>query len=101
VNHDLDDLQKVLSDLLGIYGWYQPPETSVMEYPCFVFHLDAATAAYADNSIYHYMKRYRVTVMDEDPDSVIPDKMLSLPYCSFDRFYTASNLNHWVYILYF
>lgn len=97
----LDDLQEVLTDLLGIDGWYQPPETVEMEYPCFVFQLDKAAANYADNSIYQYMKRYKVTVIDREPDSVIPDKMLSLPYCSFDRFYTASNLNHWVYILYF
>lgn len=97
----LDDLQVILTILLDIPGWYQPPETSEMEYPCFVFQLDKAAAKYADNSIYQYMKRYKVTVIDREPDSVIPDKMLSLPYCSFDRFYTASNLNHWVYILYF
>ena len=96
----LDDLQVILTNLLDIPGWYQP-ETSEMEYPCFVFQLDKAAAKYADNSIYQYMKRYKVTVIDREPDSVIPDKMLSLPYCSFDRFYTASNLNHWVYILYF
>jgi hypothetical protein len=29
------------------------------------------------------------------------DKMLELPLCSFNRHYTADNLNHWALELYY
>jgi len=46
-------------------------------------------------------KRYKVTVIDPDPDSLIPDKVASLPSAVFNRFFAANNLNHDVYNLYF
>lgn len=45
--------------------------------------------------------RYTVTIIDRNPDSAIPNKVAELPLCSFNRFYTADNLNHFVYNLYF
>lgn len=95
------ELSGLLHKLLVIKGYFQPPASVEIEYPCFLYTLDDIDAKYADDSIYHHMKRYKVTIIDTDPDSVIHERMLSLPYCSFDRTYTANNLNHWVYILYF
>lgn len=40
-------------------------------------------------------------VIDKNPDSIIADKVESLKMCSFDRHYTADNLNHFVYNLYY
>jgi hypothetical protein len=40
-------------------------------------------------------------IIDQDPDSAIPPKVAALPMCLFNRFYTADNLNHDVYNLYF
>jgi hypothetical protein len=56
---------------------------------------------FADNIPYTRKKRYSVTVMDKNPDSVIPDRVGCLPLCAFDRHFTADNLNHDVYNLYF
>lgn len=42
-----------------------------------------------------------VTVIDRDPDSVFAEKIAELPLCADNRFYTADNLNHFVYNLYF
>jgi len=47
------------------------------------------------------MKRYQVTVIDADPDSIIPEKIEALPMCTFDRQFTADNLYHDVFSLYF
>lgn len=94
-------LSDVLHELLKIKGYFQPPASVKMEYPCFLYSLDDIDAKYADNSVYHHMTKYKVTIIDPDPDSVIHEKMLSLPYVSFDRPYKANNLNHWVYLLYF
>jgi len=42
-----------------------------------------------------------VTVIDQDPDSEIPDKVAEMPMSLFNRFYTADNLNHDVYNVFF
>lgn len=56
---------------------------------------------FADNSPYSHKTRYQITVIDRDPDSVIHKKVGALPLSSYDRFYTADNLNHDVYNLFF
>lgn len=40
-------------------------------------------------------------VMDEDPDSTIPDAVSAFPMCTFVRHYAANGLNHWVFSIYF
>jgi hypothetical protein len=42
-----------------------------------------------------------ITVIDPDPDSEIPSKVAALPMSLFNRFYTADDLNHDVYNVYF
>lgn len=72
-----------------------------MKYPCIVYKRDQAQTEFANNSPYKNTKRYSVTVIDKDPDSDIPDRVARLPMCTFNRFYTADDLNHDVYNLYF
>jgi hypothetical protein len=50
--------------------------------------------------MFTYTKKYQLTVIDRDPDSILPDKMEELDYCQFNRFFTADNLNHWVFTLF-
>lgn len=56
---------------------------------------------HADNIKYLNTRGWLVTVIDEDPDSQIAKEVEKLPYCTFDRPYTADGLNHFVYRLYF
>jgi len=72
-----------------------------MQYPCIVYHRDYELFNHADDLAYLRRKRYLVTVIDPNPDSGIPDKIAELPLCVYDRFYTADNLNHDVYKLFF
>jgi len=72
-----------------------------MKYPCIVYKRDAARSAFADNKPYNHTKRYQVTVIDSNPDSDIPKQVAALPMCVFDRFFTANQLNHDVYTLFF
>lgn len=96
------ELQELLVSLLGSTNvYFQPPPNVQMEYPCIVYHRDYELFRHADNFPYNKTKRYLVTVIDRDPDSAIPDKVGDLPLCVFDRFYTADNLNHDVYKLFF
>lgn len=97
-----NELQALLVTLLGTTNvYFQPPPTLKMQYPCIVYKRDLVQTNFADNSPYKHKKRYLVTVIDRDPDSLIPDKLGMLPMCVYDRFYTADNLNHDVFKLFF
>lgn len=96
------DLHTILIDILETdHVYFQPPPTIQMEYPCIVYRRDYEQINYADDRPYKHMKRYLVTVIDRNPDSAIPDKIAELPLCVYDRFYTADNLNHDVFKLFF
>lgn len=95
-------LQNLLKEILGSeYVYFQPPSNVQMQYPAILYHRDYAYTEFADNIPYRHCKRYMVTVVDANPDSLIPDKIAALPLCIFNRFYTADNLNHDVFNLYF
>jgi len=94
---DLQDL--LLTIVPNVY--FQPPESLKMEYPCIVYHRDYSNTEFADDRPYLHRKRYLVMVIDENPDSAIPTKVAELPMCLFDRFYTAKNLNHDIFKLFF
>jgi hypothetical protein len=81
--------------------YFQPPTNVIMSYPCIVYHRDSANTEFADNYPYSYTKRYQVTVIDRNPNSEIPDKIAALPMSSFSRFFTADNLNHDVFNVFF
>lgn len=81
--------------------YFQPPSGLQMSYPCIVYKRDDIYISYADNNPYREQKKYQLTVMDEDADSDIPDKVAKLPMCSFDRHFTADKLNHDVFNLFF
>lgn len=93
-----NELQLILG---SSFIYFQPPESVKMNYPCIVYTLGDIDTKYADDKTYLNTKRYEVSIIDYDPDSEIPDKMMSFPMCSFDRSYVANNLNHWVFNLYF
>lgn len=56
---------------------------------------------HANNSPYRHLKRYSVTSVDQNPDSVVADKLAHLPTVQFSRAYSADHLNHTAYRLYF
>lgn len=95
-------LQSILEAVLGSRNvYFQPPETLKMAYPCIRYERDNERSVFANNEPYRHTKRYQVTVIDRDPDSAIPDRVVALPLCTFSRHYTADGLNHDVYSLYF
>lgn len=101
-------LQTVLEDLMGgaedetkkLAVYFQPP-TEGMVYPCIKYARSSSFTSNADNLKYLFYKRYDITVIDRDPDSLIPDQVESLPHSRFDRFYVVDGLNHFVFNLFF
>lgn len=96
------ELQELLVAIPGVVKvYFQAPPSKGMEYPCILYKRDDVNTEFADNLPYSQKKRYLVTVIDRDPDSLIPAKVAELPTCVFDRFYAADGLNHDVYKLFF
>lgn len=96
------ELHEVLCDILGTRNvYFQPPESVKMKYPAIVYSRNDISNNYADNQVYMQSLEYQVIVIDKDPDSEIVTKVSMLPKCTFDRHYTADNLNHDSFTLYF
>jgi hypothetical protein len=95
-------LQTFLEELLGSRNvYFQPPPSIKMNYPAIKYQLSNIQNTNADNIPYMQGTGYQITVIDEDPDSVISKTISKLPMCRFDRFYTADNLNHFVYTIFY
>lgn len=95
-------LQNKLEQLLGTkHVYYQPPESLKMEYPAIIYSKSRIETKKADNSTYLKNIRYNITVIDKRPDNPVIDKLMTLPYCSYDRQYKSDGLNHDVLTLYY
>lgn len=96
------ELQALFEGILGTEkAYFQPPPNVQMEYPAIVYHRDRADTKFAGNVPYLITSRYQVMYISQSPINEIRDAIAALPMCTFDRFYTAKNLNHDVYNLYF
>lgn len=96
------DLQSLLETILGTDKvYFQPPPSFMLSYPCIVYSRSNIRSKSADNAPYKLTDQYTITVIDANPDSVIPKKIAQLPQAIMDRHFTSDNLNHDVFnILY-
>lgn len=97
------DLHAKLVAMLGSnYVYFQPPESIKLTYPCIVYKRTTATIKFADDKVYNYRYAYEITIIDKNPDSNLVDKMFSaFPLIRFNRHFTADNLNHDVFTVYY
>ena len=96
------DLQTILEGILGSRNvYFQPPSSVQMRYPAIVYSRKDIEKRSANDGVYQKLPSYEVILIDKNPDSKFVDKILELPYCSFDRHYESDNLNHDVFTLYF
>lgn len=68
-----------------------------MQYPCIRYERARSDTAFAGNAPYRTTKRYTVTVMDTDPESDIPKRVILLPMCSHSTSFVADDINHDVF----
>ena len=96
------ELQTIFEEILGNKNvYFQPPESLKMKYPAIRYVRSSIDSTYADDIPYRNLKQYEITVIYKDPDSDLPDKIKQLSMCRFNRHYTADNLNHDVFTLYY
>ena len=95
------ELQDLLENILGSRNvYFQPPASVHIDYDAIVYSRKNIENTFANNSVYKQNDAYEIIAIYEDPDSDLPKKLSKLPMCSFDRHYTADNLNHDVFTLY-
>lgn len=96
-------LHEELCELLGNENvYYNPPESLKMSYPCIRYNLSGMDHKHANDRIYNSTNRYELIVIDHDPDSDIPNRILShFQMCRFDRKYVSNNLNHFAITIYY
>ena len=95
-------LHDKLKTVLGSSNvYFQPPSTLTMKYPCIIYKIDDMEGVHANDRRYLGAKRYLVTIVDRNPDTLIPDKLLELPYCAFENHFVVDNLNHYICSLYY
>lgn len=96
------ELQTLLENILGSRNvYFQPPESTKISYPAIIYNRSRIDQDYADNDSYQIRKAYDLLVIDKNPDSIIPDNIIKLPYCSFNRHYVSDNLNHDAFTIYY
>lgn len=96
------NLQTELESILGSRSvYFQPPSSVRMQYPAIVYSRKDIEKRSANDGAYRKLPSYEVILIDKNPDSKFVDKILDLPYCSFDRHYESDNMNHDVFTLYY
>lgn len=96
------ELQDELEKLLGSKNvYYQPPESVKMQYPAIVYRRSDIENDFADDLVYRKSHFYELIVIDKNPDSEVVEAVSKLPTCRYDRHYTANNLNHDVFTIYY
>ena len=102
------ELHEILCGIINItepngdrHVYFDPPMTLQMKYPAIRYTRKKIDKVYANNSTYRLLTPYEVIMIDNNPDNDYVNKILQLPYCSHDRHYTANNLHHDVFTLYY
>ena len=96
------ELHQILKNILGSDNvYFQPPQNVQLKYPCIIYSRDDFSTVYADNRKYFEIIKYSVLLIGRSPESNLVEKLLELPYCSYNRFYTADGLNHDAFSLYY
>ena len=100
------NLDETLANILNLtepdgdrHTYFNPPPSVRMHYPAIKYSLNNINRIFANNGAYRTTPSYQVVLIDENPDSEYVEKILKIPYCSFDRFYVADNLNHWTFTI--
>lgn len=96
-------LHEELCKLLGSRNvYFQTPESVKMNYDAIRYQLGGKDIIRANDGIYRKVNRYEGVIITRNPDTTLPDEFLEhFKLCSLGRPYTADNLNHYPFTLYY
>ena len=95
-------LHKILCDILGAEDRVYFSAPTHMKYPCIRYDDNGDEINYGDNIHYYVKRRWTIMIIDKNPDSEIPARLIErFDYCTKDRVYASDGLYHFVYNLYY
>ena len=96
-------LHEELCRVLGTNNvYYDPPASVKMKYPCIRYSKGAPDLKRANNRVYRNTECYEGVVIDTNPDSKIPSKLLeNFQMCRIGKSYFAENLYHTPFTIYY
>ncbi len=93
-------LDEILRCILGNqHVYFQPPESVKIHYPCIIYSLSDIDDKHANNKSYKRDYCYKVTLIHNDPDNEIVDRLMNLKYSSFNTSFSNQGLNHYVFTI--
>lgn len=97
------ELHEELCAVLGSRNvYFMSPESVKMSYDAIRYELAGKDIKRASDGIYNSTNKYECVLITRDPDTTIPDAILNhFAMCSFGRPYTADNLNHYPFTIYY
>ena len=97
------ELHEELCEVLGTRNvYFNTPESVKMQYDAIRYELGGKSIKRANNKLYNFTNQYEGVVITRNPDTTIPDVILSrFEMCSFGRPYTADNLHHYPFTIYY
>ena len=97
------ELQAAFEEILGSRNvYFQTPESVKMQYDAIRYALGGKDLIRANNKIYKSTNQYDGVVITRNPDTDIPDKLIAhFEMIRLGRPYTADNLNHYPFTLYY
>lgn len=93
--------EKLVSVLGSRYVYFQPPESVKMKYPAIVYERSDIPNKFANDDVYLQTIKYKVTVVDRDPDSEIVERMSKFKTARFEKHYVVDGLNHDTFTIYY
>ena len=96
-------LHEELCDLLQSRNvYFSPPPSVLMKYDAIRYSLSDPSIDRANDKVYLKVNKYEGLVITQDPDSVLPDAILNhFEVCSLGKPYTADNLYHFPFTIYY
>lgn len=97
------ELHEELCAILGTKNaYFQSPASVLMKYPCIRYSKGSPDNKRADDKVYTSTNCYEGVVIDEDPDSEIPNSLVEhFQMCRLGKSYHVNNLHHTPFTLYY
>ena len=96
------ELHNLLENLLaGVTIYFQPPTNVTLVYPCLLYRRLPSRITRAGNNTYGVTRKYKLTLIDDNPDTIFLDVVLTIPNIVHETYFTKGNLNHDVFVLHF
>lgn len=84
----------------GQHVYYQPPDNTHVLTPCIMYQIADGDTKFADNIPFLHNIRYKITVVDDDPDTTISDRIARMQMCIRSNRFVTNGLYHDIFYKY-